>query len=107
MIDEAGKATATATHCRLLELSLRAAFPPRGTWQDVKYGHSVVHPQVVVRRVQLGRHPASAPAARRARGATRHELRIHKVAPLLLVPTGTSQLMQSPHSLLAAAPSPT
>lgn len=29
-----------------------------GTWQDVEDGDAVVHAQVVVRRVQLGRHPA-------------------------------------------------
>lgn len=31
------------------------------TWQDVKHRHSVVHPQVVVRRVQLGGHPHPEP----------------------------------------------
>lgn len=34
-----------------------ARWSRRLAWQDVKDGHAVVHPQVVVRRMQLGRHP--------------------------------------------------
>ena len=38
------------------------------TWQDVKHRHTVVHSQVVMRRVQLGWHPAATRGHQRVQG---------------------------------------
>lgn len=50
------------------EAQLGAPFAAVFTWQDVKHRHTVVHSQVVMRRVQLGWHPAATRGHQRVQG---------------------------------------